>query len=554
MSDTTTVFSHRRALLLIFAVWAGWLGVLALLGWLGQGTGLMVWPMGEDRNWINLLMKPSVGETARGLWQIDHRNPLSPWWYIAFKPMIMGWPQGLFMLRNLVSLALALSAYGLIVIWLGTAARAFAVTVACLIAVFTANAFFDQIYWNFQVALVCSILCVTCYLRHRREPASGQWLAAALALWLIAIATYTIQTGAIVAIAYAAWSLRERSANNSGRVQEWAMGLRDVVAATWPFAVILLLFILIWQTTSVPAETFVGAPTIGRLLESLQTGFWHPDSTLMRDVLALSAHRHVYGLAGLFAFVAAFLAARARSVEGGQLFSLLILVGCLAVPTLLVETVGTQWPPGSRWRMMYQLTTPAFYLAMLGMIAFSLPAAIGRLLWRGGVAACFGLAVLASLAHNERQVALTTSERNLRRTIIGDAVKQPGPGAGLHYLVLLDDGGRWFSQDTLSPIYAKTWFPGLAADFRLVPSTGIYAGLQQGPSVTFMDDASGVANATLDGKTIPYSQIRLVRSRGLEFVVLNRLQRSDLEGLRAEWQRTEPVLLSPCAPPTPDCR
>jgi hypothetical protein len=106
----------------------------------------------------------------------------------------------------------------------------------------------------------------------------------------------------------------------------------------------------------------------------------------------------------------------------------------------------------------------------------------------------------------------------------------------------------------LSPIYAKTWFPGLAADFRLVPSTGIYAGLQQGPSVTFMDDASGVANATLDGKTIPYSQIRLVRSRGLEFVVLNRLQRSDLEGLRAEWQRTEPVLLSPCAPPTPDCR
>jgi hypothetical protein len=554
MSDTTIVLSHKRAALLIFAAWAGWLGVLALLGWLGQGTGLMVWPMGEDRNWIDLLMKPTVGETARGLWQIDHRNPLSPWWYIAFKPVILGWPQGLFMLRNLVGLALALSAYGLIVTWLGAAARAFAVTVACLIAIFTANAFFDQIYWNFQVALVCSILCVTCYLRHRREPASGQWLAAALALWLMAIATYTIQTGAIVAIAFAAWSLRERDATK-GRLTNWAMGLRDVVAATWPFAVILLLFILIWQTTSVPAESFVGVPTLKRLLKSLRTGFWHPDSTLMRDVLALSAHRYAYVLVGAIVFVAAFAAARGPHVAPGRLLGLFVLVGCLTVPTLLVETVGTQWLPGTRWRMIYQFTTPVFYLSIVGIAAFSLPAAMARPVWRCGVAACFALAAVASQTHNERQVALSASERGVRRAIIADAVGQAPRNPELHYLVLLDDGGpRWFAHDVLSPVYARTWFPGLAVSFRLVPSTGLYAGLQQAPAVGFMDDATGVANATNDGRTIPYAQIRIVRSQGNGFAVVNRLQQSDLVGLRAEWHRTAPIVLARCEPQTPVCR
>lgn len=554
MSEASPAVSNSRALLLICAAWALWLSMLAALGWLGQGTGLMVWPMGEDRNWISLLMQPSAGATARGLWAIDHRNPLSPWWYIAFKRMILGWPEGLFLLRHLVGLALALSSYGLIVAWLGSKARNFAVTVGCLIAVFTANAFFDQIYWNFQVALACSILCVTCYLRHRKAPPSGQWLAAALVLWLLAIATYTIQTGAIAAIAFAAWSLRERHPAGSSRRTEWLDGLRDVVAATWPFAATLLLFLLIWQTTSVPSDSFVGTPTAARLLKSLQAGLWHPDSTLMGQVWALSPHRWAFAVAAALVFLAAFAAARLPGLGPQRLLSLIILAGCLTLPTLLVETVGTQWTAGSRWRMIYQFTTPVLYLAALGVAVRCVPTAAANWLWRGGVATCFALAVLGSLAHNERQVSLTTSERNLRRAIVHDAAGQAKDATKLHYLVLLDDGGRWFSLDILSPVYARTWFPDGTIDFRLVPSTGIYAGLQQGPSVSFMEDGNGVANATLDGRTIPYDQIRLVRSRGLEFTVVNRLQQGDLEGFRAEWHRSGPLLLSPCVPETPDCR
>ena len=83
---------------------------------LGCGTGLTIWPMGEDRNWIALLKLPSAGETARGLWAIDHRNPLSPWWYIAFKRPIVAWSYGLF-LRHITGLALALAGIGHAVAW-----------------------------------------------------------------------------------------------------------------------------------------------------------------------------------------------------------------------------------------------------------------------------------------------------------------------------------------------------------------------------------------------------------------------------------------------------
>jgi len=551
MPDSASLLTHKRALLLIFGAWAVWLCTLAILGWLGQGTGLAVWPMGEDRNWINLLMPHSAGATARGFWQIDHRNPLSPWWYIAFRPMIRGWPYGLFMLRNIVGLALALSAYALIATWLGATARSFAVTVACLIAIFTANAFFDQIYWNFHVALVCSILCVTCYLRHCREPASGQWLAGALSLWLMAIATYTIQTGAIAAIAYIVWSQQARNATGGRSARDWVLRLREVFSATWPFALILLLFILIWQTTSLPAENFVGAPSLGRLLASLGAGLWHQDSTLMGAMLVISTHALAYLALGILVFLVVVVRVRPAEVGAGPMAGLIVLVGCLTLPTLLVETVGAQWPPGSRWRMIYQFTTPVFYLAILGLAAAVLPAAIARQIWRCGVAACFALAAIASLAHNERQVSLTASERNLRRVIIGDAAGQAGLSAGLHYLVLLDDGTRWFSQDVLSPVYAKTWFPGLAINFRLVPSTGVYSGLQQGPSVSFNED--GVAHASLDGSTVPYAQVRIIRARGGQFVVVNRLQQADIEGFKAKWQRAEPVVLAACAPATFEC-
>ena len=429
----------------------------------------------------------------------------------------------------------------------------------------TSNAFFDQIYWNFQAALACSLLCVTCWLNHQRSPGTGGWLAAALLLWLLAISSYTIQAGAIAAVGYAAWhfGLPGQAGRDGGgtSVSPWwgPERLFAILRATWPFAAILIVFILIWQTTSIPSDPFFGRPKPWRILTSLRMGLWHEDLTLMAQVLGRSSNRLFYaGVAGLVFVVAALVLGRLAPPRLGlKPLHLIVLVGCLAAPTLFVETVGTLWPPGTRWRMIYQFTTPTLFVAFLALAASALPLRAGREFWRFGVSACFAGAILASLAHNERQMDITRDERALRRAILSDSMRFGAFRQNVQYLVFLDRRTFWLSADYLSPTYAKTWFGAAGPSFRLVPSD-YYSMAQPGPPVTFMADELGVANATLPGATLPYSRIRVIMAQRGSFTVVDRLEEKDLVGYRAVWQRDRPILLAPCpiggAPELATCR
>lgn len=518
-------FSHRRAAGTIVACWLGYLGLLWLLGELGLGTGLFVWPMGEDRNWIDLLQRGDAGVTARGLWALDHRNPLSPWWYNVFRPLILGWTNGLFLLRHGVGLALALASYTLVALWFGPRARAFGCALGCLITVSTFNAYFDQIYWNFLGSLVCSILCVIAYLRHLRAPGRGHWLGLSLVLWLLAVATYTIQAGAVVVIALAVW-LAEAQRPIIQRIGAVAL-------ATLPFFAVFVLFVLIWQTTSVPTDGIFIPPGLTRLLGSLRMGLYHEDVTLMGLVLGRSPNRFALAAVGIaLGLTVWFLLPRLRLAERPPVrVGLIVLIALgLAAPTVAVETIGSMWTPGTRWRMIYQFTTPALYLGILALLA----AWLGSAFWRAGVAALFSAALILSFAHNERQVAVTKSERAFYRTIAADSQRfgtQP-----LHYLLMIDRTTHWQSADYISPVFARTWFRSASPSFRLIPGPR-YWPAQTGAKVSFLPDAEGVANATVDGRTMPYAQIRIVRAENGRYTVLDRLDKADLAGFRAEWQR-----------------
>lgn len=524
MTDVTYL-SHRRAVATIITCWLGYLGLLWLLGELGLGTGLLVWPMGEDRNWIDLLQRGDAGVTARGLWSLDHRNPLSPWWYNAFRPLILGSTNGLFLLRHGVGLALALASYALVALWFGQRARAFGCALGCLITVTTFNAYFDQIYWNFLGSLVCSILCVIAYLRHLREPGRGHWLAMSLVLWLLAVSTYTIQAGAIVVIALAVWIAEAR--------QPIIRRIGAVALATLPFFAVFVLFLLIWQTTSVPAEGLFIPPTLTRLVGSLRMGMYHEDVTLMGLVLGRSPNRFALAAAGVVLGVVVWiLLPRLRLGERppSQTGLIVLIALGLAAPTLAVETIGSMWTPGSRWRMIYQFTMPALYLGLLALLATRL----GGAMWRAGVAALFSAALILSFAHNERQVAVTRSERAFHRTLAADAERlgsQP-----LQYLLMIDRTTHWQSADYISPVFARTWFRSASPSFRLIPGPRYWLA-QEGSPVTFLPDAQGVANATVDGRTLPYAQIRVIRAEKGRYTVLDRLDKADLAGFRAEWQR-----------------
>src|SRR5208337_4079443 len=144
-------------------------------------------------------------EAAQLQWALDYRNPLSPWWYIATRGLILSFDAGLLVLRYTIAAVLAFSSYLLVITVAGCRARAFALALAVLIIFWMANRYTEQIIWNFQGALAVSILSVVAYARFiamARRP--YPLYALSVILWFLAFTTYTIQCGAVVAISYLA--------------------------------------------------------------------------------------------------------------------------------------------------------------------------------------------------------------------------------------------------------------------------------------------------------------------------------------------------------------
>src|SRR4029078_10919788 len=118
--------------------------VMALLGYFGLIVGFDVSWIGEDNTWIDILRRGEGSEAARISWAIDNRNPLSPWWYIVARPVILGFDNGLLLLRYAMALVLALSAYYMVLMVAGNRSRSFALGLAITIVLWMASRYSDQ--------------------------------------------------------------------------------------------------------------------------------------------------------------------------------------------------------------------------------------------------------------------------------------------------------------------------------------------------------------------------------------------------------------------------
>ena len=73
---------------IIVVLWVGVTMCLLVLQAFNLHYGFRVWPMGEDRNWLRFMLDaPGLG-LVRQFWLTNDRNPLSPWWYLIFSPLI----------------------------------------------------------------------------------------------------------------------------------------------------------------------------------------------------------------------------------------------------------------------------------------------------------------------------------------------------------------------------------------------------------------------------------------------------------------------------------
>jgi len=536
--------------------------VIAALGRLGLGVGLNIVPLGEDLNWIDMLQRGRGAETARLFWAMDHRNPLSPWWYIAARDLILSYEWGLLALRYLMALLLACSSYVMIVAICGQRSRVFAVSVALGVVMWMANRYTDQIYWNFQGALAATLISIAAYsLSQSQTSHARQFYVLSVLMYFIAFATYTVQCGALFAIGYLA--LRKEL----GELQSWSFpGIAGAVARaaieTAPYLILFAGFLLIWTTVINPAA--VSAFRIEfdplRLLASIREGLWTGDLDVFAGWVLKSPHAPTFigvgtiiGIAFLF-----YLRSRMPREESAPVLSfrscidLAIVVLCVAAPTIFLETVSDQWRPGSRWPMIYQFTTPMIFFLIAAIGSIVMPV---RRLWPLFVGFITAVGLTFTLGHNRVQNDFSRGDvlarEGLRRVVAEDFLA--GYRAPIQFILMLDHAWWWRSLDTLSPVTARVWLGRSDISFRLMPT-------EPSPSPhyeawwqpRFGNDSEGLKNAKVWGGAVPYEAVRVLRLlKGGAVDRLGSIGKEDIEDLMgwyASWEREQPLKLRNVTP------
>jgi hypothetical protein len=543
----------------IVAAWSFFLVVLLVLQRAGAEVGFAVWPMGEDRNWISILQSGPGSQAASVFWGVNDRNPLSPWWYIAFRGFILNVEPGLLFLKFLTSLLLGIACYALCIALNPSGERSFALGIGLAVALFMPNGYLDQIYWNFEGALVFSIASVVLYLKSGSGDRRDHWLyGLSLVAWFVALASYTIQCGAILAIAYLAFT-RAKPASNS-LTMRLIMRARCTAADVLPYALLFVLFIAVWRTAARTPEAYELTPQAGNFLQSLRMGVWHFD--LSHWVRRVIHGEYTMALLAASAAVAIICVVLLRLMSSRHdehtsspqsvrhILDVLVVVALLALPTVLVETSGSHWLPGWRWRMIYHVTTPIFYLSLVMVVALLVTrnASLRRWIWASAVAIVIGFGVLSTLILNRMQVDVTRHEKMLNEALFDMAARHLWSGGRLplQFLVKRDREFSWYSSDLLSHIYAETWYRRKDISFRFVPTSALGTpSFEKYWPVRFGSDSEGVGNAKIWGITMPYDNVMVVEADGGGIRRVSTLNAADMSGFNTEWNRVTPIHFAP---------
>jgi hypothetical protein len=187
---------------IIILVWAAGNLLLLALQALRLGVGFHIHPLGEDRTWIRLMANHPGFEMDRQFWAtLESRNPLCPWWYQAFSPLIFLLPEGLYLVRKLVDLFLAASVYLLVDQISRARLPKFAFACGVLVLFWNFSGYVEQIMWITLVSFGLSILSVYFYCRYLDSGrATAVYFVISLLLFFVALATYSIQCGVPIAV------------------------------------------------------------------------------------------------------------------------------------------------------------------------------------------------------------------------------------------------------------------------------------------------------------------------------------------------------------------
>jgi len=530
-------FDGRFLVIVLGMLWLAQVALYLVLGLMGLDFGFKVWPIGEDLNWIAFMLDGTGSSVAQQLWKVDGRNPLSPWWYIAAEPLIRATPFGLHIVSQLVYPLLSVSIFLTIERLSRGRARLFAFSVALIVLFWTFTGRFDHIQWNMFAAMGCALLSVYFYCGFvDGGRASSRALVLSLLFYLIALATYTLQSGALVAVAFLALF---RSAEPFK--ERFLPALIDVCS----FGVLFAIFYLIWVTTTPfpPSSFALDWSLLVRQLEMSVRYFLVPPILLAHwsdAQVAFPAHCMVY------VFCLASLSFGALLAKVSQTFPLefsralvgwvLVVLLAIGAPTVLLEATNTTWAPGTRSIMVQPIFQPLLYVSLIFGVAALVNKRWASLVAVVLVATLASCVLVAALGYNHRQVALTRQQMSL-----ADALKKVPMGASRPLTFIV----RHLNYDAPYVAMEPTWAHAIRTYGRVVfgdPNVQVrsirFAGTAAntvctGVMVSFVD-----GGAEIGGAFYPDSQIMVVQFDGKEVAKIESLKASDFQNLCVLWRRS----------------
>ncbi len=546
-SALQTIFSPVTALL---GIWLAYLALLGLLQYLNLPFGFAVWPMGEDRTWLGFMLDAPGVKMVRVFWEQDGRNPLSAWWWLMTSPLIKHVDVGLYAIRKCVDPLLAIITF-LLLDRLGRERyRTFAFCVALTVLMWNFSAYYEQILWDFLLALGFALAAVLFYCRFldnaRRTPYD---FALALFCYLIAIATYTLQAGVIIAITLLAFFRSKQS--------RW-QAVMDVAF----FAAFLLTYCCIWYTVNGHGGAFYHfswALWLRQLLVSISALLFHPYLSMLWQQLFADATVTtliVAALAACITFAALLFCSPVKrwqtSAAWPQGFVVVLLIA-IATPIVALESLSMTWPAGSRSVMIQQVFQPLLYVSLLFAIAQCLP--LRAVLQRNTavflVVLLNVLVAMMNLDYNHRLVLRTQYQKTLAR---GLQILMPPSRTSVIYLVKLSDVNNR-DLNTYPPTvlrYGQTMLQRSDVMLRVLTTDRLpHPSLAPFWTVGFAVDASGVRNAMpIDFHAAkqqqhplmsPYRDVRIVFFDGKKVWLPDKVDKADFTGLAVAWERSTPI-------------
>lgn len=549
----------KEPIFALLLIWVTYLCLLALLQLSGLSVGFDVWPMGEDRAWLGYILDAPGVKMVREFWNQDGRNPLSAWWWLVVSPLIQTTDWGLYAVRKCVDPFLAIITFLLLDRLGRRQCRMFAFCVALIVLMWNFSAYYEQILWDFLIALGLNLAAILFYCRYvDAERHTPRDLAFAMLCYLIAIATYTLQAGAIIAIALLAFfRVTKHKQNLQTRIV-------NTLCDTGFFAALFIIYSCIWYTVNGHGGAFIH-PTwtifITQFVTSIQEFFFHSAYQALLHLIWTdwSWWTSTYIVVTAFlTFCFIFFTFPAPKILGFNsnipIGWVVVILMAIATPIVALESVSVTYYPGTRSLMMQQVWQPLLYVSLIFICVRLLPMKneqYKRTAIFIFVALLGAITVLAGLDYNYRLVIRTQYQKALAKGLEALPLPTQSP---TYFLVKLTHPYD-LDLNTIPPNvvhYGRTMLHRQDKTIRML-STQTYPNSLLIPfwKVVFGTDDQGVLNASpidyrdardkINPKFIAYKNVWIVFFDGKKVWLPEVVDKNDFAGFEVDWQRKTPI-------------